>query len=267
MELNNENKTLFIPLYGKALMSKENLFIKDPKAEEIINNIDFNFDELKQTKWLSMYLAIRSRILDDLCSKFISENPDGVIINLGCGLDSRVLRVNQNYDYWYDVDFPSVISLRRNYYEETDRYTMLSNRVEDIDWLDQINKEQKALIIAEGLTMYLDERKIKNLLGLFENKFVHSTIIFDAYSKSAVTLSKIKNPVNQMNAKVKWGMDDEDDIIALNKNIKFIASYPIRCEEEELESLDKMTRYLFEKLYCGKCSESLYKIYEFRFNM
>ena len=40
MELNNESKTLFIPLYGKALMSKEKLFIDDPKAEEIIKSID-----------------------------------------------------------------------------------------------------------------------------------------------------------------------------------------------------------------------------------
>ena len=35
MELSNESKTMFIPLYGKALMSKNNLFIKDAKAEAI----------------------------------------------------------------------------------------------------------------------------------------------------------------------------------------------------------------------------------------
>ena len=36
MELNNESKTLFIPLLGKAIMSKDNIFLHDPKAEEII---------------------------------------------------------------------------------------------------------------------------------------------------------------------------------------------------------------------------------------
>ena len=41
MELKNESKTLFIPLLGKAEMSKQNLIIKDLKAEEIVNNIDF----------------------------------------------------------------------------------------------------------------------------------------------------------------------------------------------------------------------------------
>ena len=54
MTMNNESKTLFIPLYGKALMSKKDLFLKDLKAEEIINKIDYDFTKLKQSKWLSM---------------------------------------------------------------------------------------------------------------------------------------------------------------------------------------------------------------------
>ena len=34
MELNNESKTLFIPLIGKALMSKKKVFLDDYKAEK-----------------------------------------------------------------------------------------------------------------------------------------------------------------------------------------------------------------------------------------
>ena len=74
MNLNNESKTLFIPLYGKALMSKQNLFIKDKKAEEIINNVEYNFKKLKQSKWLSMYMAARARQIDELCNEYIKEN-------------------------------------------------------------------------------------------------------------------------------------------------------------------------------------------------
>ena len=42
-------------------MSKNNLFIDDPKAEEIISEMDFNFSRLKQSKWLSMYMALRAK--------------------------------------------------------------------------------------------------------------------------------------------------------------------------------------------------------------
>jgi len=40
MEFSNESKTLFIPLLGKALMSKDNLFLSDSRAEEIISKLD-----------------------------------------------------------------------------------------------------------------------------------------------------------------------------------------------------------------------------------
>ena len=46
MELKNESKTLFIPLLGKAKMSEQNLIIKDTKAEEIINKINYDFSKV-----------------------------------------------------------------------------------------------------------------------------------------------------------------------------------------------------------------------------
>ena len=44
MNISNESKTLFIPLYGKALMSKNKIFLKDPKAEEIITKIKYDLN-------------------------------------------------------------------------------------------------------------------------------------------------------------------------------------------------------------------------------
>ena len=189
MELNNESKTLFIPLYGKAMMSKNNLFINDPKAEEIMSKVKFNFEDLKQSKWLSMYMALRAKIIDEI----------------------------------------------------------------DLD-------NQSVLIVAEGLTMYLSEQELQQLIKGLNSKFSNATIVFDAYSKQAVKGSKIKNPVNQMNANIKWGMNNQDDFNKLNHNLKFIKEYLIRHKENNLKG---MTKFIFDNLYCGKISESLYKIYEF----
>lgn len=179
----------FIPLYGKAMMSKNNLFINDPKAEEIISKVKFNFEDLKQSKWLSMYMALRAKIIDEI----------------------------------------------------------------DLD-------NQSVLIVAEGLTMYLSEQELQQLIKGLNSKFSNATIVFDAYSKQAVKGSKIKNPVNQMNANIKWGMNNPDDFDKLNHNLKFIKEYLIRHKENNLKG---MTKFIFDNLYCGKISESLYKIYEF----
>ena len=51
----------------KKYKSKNNLFINDPKAEEIISKVKFNFEDLKQSKWLPMYMALRAKIIDEIC--------------------------------------------------------------------------------------------------------------------------------------------------------------------------------------------------------
>ena len=261
MKLSNESKTLFIPLYGKALMSKNKLFIKDIKSEEIINNLDFNFKKLKQSKWLSMYMAVRSSIIDEICNKYLLQKSDVIVIHLGCGLDSRCLRVNNNYKKWYDIDFQNVIELRKNFYIENEKYKMIGSSVTNLKWINKIDLVSKnVLIVAEGLTMYLSEKEIQELLIEINKKFNNVNLVFDAYSKKAVKFSKYKNPVNKMNANIKWGMDDSKDLIKLNSNLKFIKEYEIKKKESSLKGLSK---YIFEKIYCGKISKSLYKIYEF----
>jgi O-methyltransferase involved in polyketide biosynthesis len=138
MELNNESKTMFIPLYGKALMSKENIFLKDLKAEEIVSKVNYDFKSLKQSKWLSMYMSLRSLIIDELCNKYILEHPNSTVIHLGCGLDSRNLRVNQNFNKWYDVDFESVIDIRKEFYENIVKRNP-SQKVFLKGWMNRLN--------------------------------------------------------------------------------------------------------------------------------
>jgi len=210
---------------------------------------------------LSMYMASRASVFDNICNKYIEDNSDAIIIHLGCGLDSRVLRVNQNYKKWYDLDFESVIDLRKNFYEENDKYQMIGKSVTDLSWLDKLNgRSENVLIIAEGLTMYLSEEELKNVLNAINEKITKAKIVFDAYSKKAVRASKYKNPVKQMNAEIKWGMNEPKDFLKLNENLKFVNEYLIKYEESKLKGF---TKFIFEKLYCGKIAESYYKIYEF----
>ena len=152
MELKNESKTLFIPLLGKAKMSEQNLIIKDTKAEEIINKINYDFSKVKNSKYLSMYMALRARILDNLVNEYINNHYSSTIIHLGCGLDSRVLRVNENFSKWYDVDYKEVIDIRKEFYKEDDKYQMISSSILDFSFLDN-NKENNVLIIMEGVSM------------------------------------------------------------------------------------------------------------------
>jgi O-methyltransferase involved in polyketide biosynthesis len=260
MKLNNESKTLFIPLLGKAIMSKQGLFLKDKKAEEIVSKIEHDFKSLKQSKWLSMYMSLRALIIDELCNKYISNNPNLTIIHLGCGLDSRCLRIKGDYNIWYDIDYESVIKLRNKFYETNPRYKMIGSSVLDYEWLNKINDSQNILVVAEGLTMYLEKEEIKELVYQINKRFKNVYLIFDAYTHKGVKGSRIKNPVNKMKAKIKYGFDNPEEFLLLNTNLRHIKTHSIRKEKNNLKGL---TKFIFNNLYCSKIADSLYKIYEY----
>ena len=263
MNLNNESKTLFIPLLGKAIMSKKNIFLHDPKSEEIIEKLDYDFSSLKQSKWLSMYMSLRSLIIDKLCNKYLEENKDTTIIHLGCGLDSRNLRIKEKFKMFYDIDYENVIDIRKKIYEENSKYKMISSSVIDNDWLNQIESTKDILIVAEGLTMYLAEEELKKLISDINNKFDNVYFIFDAYTKKGVKASKIKNPVNKLNAEIKYGIDNPNDFLMLNEDLEYVKTHLIKKDNNNLKGL---TKFIFNNLYCGKISHSLYKIYEYKLN-
>ena len=260
MNLNNENKTLFIPLYGKALMSSKELFIKDKKAEDIINSIDFDLKDIDKSYYLAMYLSARARVIDDIVNMYIDKYPDLVIIHLGCGLDSRCMRVNNKYVDWYDIDFESVINVRKRYYSESSKYHMIAKKVNDLSWVDDIKKTNHTLVVAEGLMMYLTSNMINNIIDKISSEFNNTTIVFDSYSKLGFRLSKIKNPANRLNANIKYGMKSVDEFLKFNKHLRFVKSYKIMYHEKRLP---KIKRFVYEHLYCGIISSFLYKIYVF----
>ena len=63
-----------------------------------------------------------------------------------------------------------------------------------------------------------------------------------------------------MDANIRFGMKDETDFLRLNSNLLFIREAAIKYENNQLKG---MTRWIFNYVYCGKFSESLYKIYKF----
>ena len=59
---------------------------------------------------------------------------------------------------------------------------------------------------------------------------------------------------------VDYGMDNPEDFLQLKNNLEYVATHLIRKEDNNLHGL---TKFIFNNLYCGKISQSIYKIYEF----
>jgi len=75
-------------------------------------------------------MVIRARHFDEWIRAFVSKNETAAVVYLGCGLDTRIKRINPPFAvHWFDVDYPEVIELRKKFFEESNSYTMIASSV------------------------------------------------------------------------------------------------------------------------------------------
>ncbi|MDO8873008.1 MAG: class I SAM-dependent methyltransferase [Methanoregula sp.] len=115
---------------------------------------------------------MRAKQLDQWTREFLTANPDSTVLNLGCGLDSRILRIDPPASVrWYDIDLPDVIELRRQLYPVRHDYVMIGSSVTEPGWLDGIPADRPVLVVAEGLLQYLSEKDVTALFCRITEKF------------------------------------------------------------------------------------------------
>ena len=129
--MDNVNKTLYIPLYGRSYVSRLGILISDPRAEEIWEKAGFPLSRRSRSRHLAYYLGMRAAVFDRYLTERLAEHPEALVLHLGCGLDSRFERVGASVGLWLDIDLPAVIEERRRYYGESERYRMLGADLSD----------------------------------------------------------------------------------------------------------------------------------------
>jgi len=119
-----EKETMFITLYGKAMESQsKDPIIHDITAEETIRRIDYDFTNFKMSKFQMRSLGARAKVFDDWTKEYLAKNPEANVVYLGCGLDSRVFRIDPPASVeWFDVDFPETIELRESLFLKRAKY-------------------------------------------------------------------------------------------------------------------------------------------------
>lgn len=255
------NKTLYIPLYGKALVSRKGILLHDPKAEEIWEKEGFSLKGKSASKWLAYYMAMRSWVFDEWTRQKMEANPDSTVLHLGCGLDSRYERIKMEAQHWFDVDYPEVIRERSQYYAETPHYHMVAADVTEEGWIHRIPGGGNAIVAMEGISMYLRPQELQRLLKVLGNHFSSVCLLMDCYSGFAARASKYKNPVNDVGVTEVYGMDDPQ-LLAEKTGFTYLREHDM-TPLQLISRLDAGERIVFANLYGGKLARSLYRLYEF----
>ena len=199
-------ETMLQTLYARAKESKKpNHVIYDKKAIEIVSRMDYDFSLADSDAAMSSGVVARTIVLDRMVKEYVTEHPDAVIVNIACGMDTRFYRVDNGQILWYNVDLPVTMAVREKYLPESGRVTDIAASAMDVSWTERIgNCSDSVLVIVEGLSMYLTEADVKQILSVIDARFAKVTVFMEILNPKFVR-KNVERSIHQSGAVFTWG--------------------------------------------------------------
>lgn len=263
--MNEVNRTLFIPLYGKASVSKQGIILSDKTAERIWAAEAFPIRGKSKSKWLTYNMAMRARVFDDWTEEMLRRRGSALVLHIGCGLDARCLRVSTPYERWLDLDFEDVIRLRRGYFAETDSYRMAALNAADSGQLGALPEAEAAIVVMEGVSMYMTNDQLHTLIRTLGERYAKLNMLMDVYTEFAARASKYKNPVNDVGVTALYGIDEIESVLE-GTAVRLVSERSF-TPPELVEELKPSERAFFKVMFGEKLYRRLYRLYELSSDM
>ncbi|WP_409185861.1 class I SAM-dependent methyltransferase [Amycolatopsis sp. VS8301801F10] len=207
-DLDPLRETLLLTLHARALDARSpRPILGDLHSARIAERIDYDFARLKVKPSLVCGTALRAKKLDEAVRAFAAAHPDAVVLDLGCGLDTRALRCDLPGGIdWYDVDFPDVVALRSQFLPE------ISHRVgADLTtsgWLDPLPRDRPAMIVAEGVLPFLPGAAFQRLTRQLTEHFRTGELALNGYTRFAAWSMKYHPAIKAIGISAAQGFDD-----------------------------------------------------------
>ena len=193
-QLTEVSETALITLRSRVIESrKSNPVLGDPVGEECFEAlVSVMPDELRKrvmerklSPVLTRHIALRARQYDRLCMEFLEEFPEGLVVSLGSGFDTRFWRLGGRDLKYVELDLPGVIGIKKQLLKDKPTYPMIEDSVLDESWISKVREMQSdhVLFVAEGLFMYLpSDQVIQTLIRLAES-FHSSRLVMEVVAE------------------------------------------------------------------------------------
>ena len=168
MTLTGVPETALWTLYHRSLAARQGV-LDDPKALELVERIDYPFQERFGGGETATWQGLRMRAFDNEIRRFLHARPDATVVALGEGLETQRWRVDDGRARWVTVDLPESVALRRELLPGGE--TIAASALDTAAWADV----EPDLITAQGLLMYLTRDEVH---GLFRD-MPPATVVFD----------------------------------------------------------------------------------------
>lgn len=266
VRLGTIQETLLIPLYGRALENrKKEAVLHDPVAEELVAAIDYDFARFDGLPML-LGTVLRTSLFDHWVADFLAEHPTGTVVEIGAGLNTRYERADNGRARWFDLDLPDVIELRRTFFTDTPRRTMIAASVTDGTWADTVAAHSGGpyLFTAEAVLPYLRERDVRNVIGLLTDRFPGSLLALDTSGPGHFDTQDQPDALGKVDARMQWNCADPARLAEWQPGVDVRASHTLSSLPPPM--YDELPAPVQEML-SGLATQRLPQVEDYRLNL
>jgi len=215
-------ETLLIPLHFRVAASRAgSAAYRDETAERFHDAIAYDWERFAGRQVPGAGIEARTRILDREVGAFVDAQLEGLVVNLGAGLDTRFYRLDNGTITWVDIDLPAVVAFRQKLQEPANsRRRLVAASVLEDGWIPQVKRLARSpvLFVAEGLFPYFTEAQHRAVFAALSGNFPGQEMLFHTIAPSALrefahlsVLSKLRT-----RADMQWGLEEGADVSSLD---------------------------------------------------
>ena len=170
-DLPGVSATMLVTLAAKTLAATDapDLHYTATRAPEILRELGVDPRRFNLNPSEVRAVVLRSQWFTRTIRRFFERHPDGLCINLGCGVDpsfEHLAAAARDGDFtWVDIDLPDVIAIRRRFFAETPRRRMIAGDVTNRELFATLPWEagMPAIVVAEGVLYFLQRTQVEAL--------------------------------------------------------------------------------------------------------
>lgn len=214
VELEGIPETTLWTLYMRASEARRpDTVLDDPRAVELLDALDYPFEQRFGAPRVAQWQALRARTFDDEVRRFLAEHADGTVVALGEGLETQFWRVDNGRVRWTGVDLPEILDIRAELLPRDERVRALACSALDEAWMDEVDPSRGLLITAQGLLMYFKPEEVHGLLDRSRARFPGAELVFDAIPRWLAERSQrggLRGPGGYEPPPWLWGIDSKE---------------------------------------------------------